>query len=65
MISHIDNPQPMNEMLKEIYEKLEVHPYWSVRNYEIKSVNTALRSFLQKDTNIKNENFQRVQDYIE
>ncbi len=65
MILHIYDPQPMNGMLKEIYEKLEAHPYWNVRNYEIKSVNTALRNFLKKDTNIQNENFQNIQDYIE
>lgn len=65
MILHIDDPQPMNGILKELYEKLELHPYWNVRNYEIKSVNTALRNFLQKDVNVQNENFQNLQDYIQ
>lgn len=64
MILHIDEPRPMNGMLKEIYDKLELHSYWNVRNYEIKSVNTALGNFLQKRVNVQNENFQNLQDYI-
>lgn len=65
MILHIDSPQPMNGMLKELYEKLELHPDWKVRSYEIKGVNTALGNFLQKAINVQNENFQNLQDYIE
>ena len=64
MILHINDPQPMNGMLKEIYEKLELHPYWNVRNYEVKAVNTAIGSFLRKDINVQNENFQNLHDYI-
>lgn len=64
MILHIKVPQPMNGMLKELYEKLESHPHWNVRNYEIKAVNTAIGSFLQKEINVQNENFQNLQDYI-
>ena len=64
MILHINDPQPMNGMLKELYEKLELHPYWNVRNYEVKAVNTAIGSFLRKDINVQNENFQNLHDYI-
>lgn len=64
MILHINDPQPMNGMLKEIYEKLELHPYWNVRNYEVKAVNTAIGSFFRKDINVQNENFQNLHDYI-
>lgn len=64
MILHINDPQPMNGMLKELYEKLELHPYWNVRNCEVKAVNTAIGSFLRKDINVQNENFQNLQDYI-
>lgn len=64
MILHIKDPQPMNGMLKELYEKLESHPYWNVRNYEIKAVNTAIGNFLRKEINVQNENFQNLQDYI-
>ena len=53
MILHINDPQPMNGMLKELYEKLELHPYWN-----------AIGSFLRKDIDIQNENFQNLQDYI-
>ena len=34
------------------------------RNYEVKAVNTAIGSFLRKDINVQNENFQNLQDYI-
>ena len=64
MILHINDPQPMKGMLKETYEKLELHPYWNVRNYEVKAVNTAIGSFLRKDINVQNENFQNLHDYI-
>ena len=53
-----------SDNLKEIYEKLELHPYWNVRNYEVKAVNTAIGSFLRKDINVQNENFQNLHDYI-
>lgn len=36
----------------------------NVRNYEVKVVNTAIGSFLRKDINVQNENFQNLQDYI-
>lgn len=48
----------------DVYEALELHPYWNVRNYEVKAVNTAIGSFLRKDINVQNENFQNLHDYI-
>lgn len=65
MILHINDPQPMNGMLKQLYEKLEAHPYWNVRSHEIKAVNTALKNFLWKEINVRKENFQNLQDYIQ
>ena len=35
-----------------------------MRNYEVKAVNTAIGSFLRKDINVQNENFQNLHDYI-
>lgn len=64
MILHIDNPKPMYGALKDVYEKMELHPYWKVLGKEIKSVNTSLKNYL-KESNDNKENFQNLQEYIQ
>lgn len=64
MILHVKEPYPMNGILKEFYEELESNPDGKVEVYKIKSINTALGRFLQSSTNMKNENFLNLQDYI-
>ena len=64
MILHIDEPKPLDGMLSKLYIKLEEHPYWKIRESEIKAVNTAIGNFLKRDINTENENFQNLKDYI-
>ncbi len=64
MILHIDKPKPMGGAMKSIFEKMSLHPNWEVRASEIKSINTALGSYLKKDVNVQNEHFSNLQEYI-
>lgn len=65
MVYHINNPQPMGGMLNEIYEKYDTNPSWKIKAFEVKSINTALKNFLKKNINTRNENFQTLQEYID
>lgn len=64
MFLHMDSPKPMNGMFKNLYEKLEKDPSSQVKAFEIKSVNTALKNFFEKKTNVNKEAFHNLQDYI-
>lgn len=64
MILHIDKPKPMGGAMKSIFENMSLHPKWKVRASEIKSINTALGSYLKKDVNVRNEHFSNLQEYI-
>jgi hypothetical protein len=64
MILHIDEPQPMGRALKSIYISLESNPQRDVKPSEVKSINTAIGTYLRKPINTKNENFQNLQEYI-
>lgn len=65
MVLHIDSPKPMNGMLKNLYEKLEKQPNLPVKEFEIKSVNTALKHFFEQKTNVNQDGFHSLHDYIE
>lgn len=64
MILHIKDPKPMVSPFRDIYRKLENHPYYDVFASDIKSINTAIGNFLKKDINTKNENFENLQQFI-
>ncbi len=64
MILHTDDPKPMNGPFKAIYEKLYSNPSHGVESWQIKSVNTATKKYLESRFNKKRENFQNLQDYI-
>lgn len=64
MILHVNNPSPMKDPFKSIYEKFETHPRYAVFAKDIKSINTAISNFLQSTTNTENENFENLQQYI-
>lgn len=65
MILHVSEPEPMSGAFKNIYDKLEQHPAYDVFASDIKSVNTAISSYLKSATNRKYENFSNLQQYIE
>lgn len=65
MILHIDNPKPLNGGLKEIYSTLDSNHTLEVEPYQIKSVNTALKNFLDKKINTDNDNFKNLNDYLD
>lgn len=64
MILHVNEPRPMGEPFKGIYDKLEACPRYEVFESDIKSVNSAISHFLNGSTNKRNENFLSLQDYI-
>ena len=64
MILHVEDPGPMRNPFKSIYDTLDTHPGYSVFESEIKKVNTAILHFLNGPTNKKNENFKNLQEYI-
>ena len=65
MILHVPEPEPMDGAFKNIYDKLEQHPTYDVFPSYIKSVNTAISSYLKSSTNKKYENFSNLQQYIQ
>lgn len=65
MILHITEPEPMSGAFKNIFDKLEQHPNYSVFASDIKSVNTAISPYLNSATNKKYEKFSNLQQYIE
>lgn len=64
MILHINEPEPMGEPFRGIYDKLEKNPRYNVFESDIKSINTAILHFFNKPVNTKNENFTNLQQYI-
>ena len=50
MLLGVPNPKPMTGWFRELYEKLSKNPNLDVYESEIKSVNTALRKHLMKET---------------
>lgn len=65
MILHIDEPKPMSNPFKSIYDKLMSNPGYHVFESDIKSINTAIKHFLESSINKKNENFTSLQQYID
>ncbi len=65
MLLHVSEPEPMDGAFKNIYNKLEQHPSYDVFPSYIKSVNTAIFSYLKSATNKENENFSNLQQYIQ
>lgn len=64
IILHIIEPRPMDKAFKDIYDKLESNKGWKVYASEIKSINTAISSYINSKRNIDNENFRNLNDYI-
>ncbi len=64
MILHINEPEPMREPFRGIYDKLEKNPRYNVFESDIKSINTAILHFFNKPVNTQNENFTNLQQYI-
>lgn len=64
MILHVDEPKPMSDPFKRIYDKLYSHPNYDVFVDDIKRVNSATHNFLNKNINTRNENFRNLQGYI-
>lgn len=64
MIMHVNEPEPMREPFRSIYNKLEQNPNYDVWESDIKSINTAVSNFLNRPTNKMNENFASLQQYI-
>ena len=64
MILHINEPEPMRAPFRDIYDKLEKNPRYSVFEQDIKSINTAILHFFKKPVNTTNENFTNLQQYI-
>ena len=64
MILHIDDPRPMGRALKSIYISLESNQQRDVKAFEVKSINTAIGTYLKKPINTQNENFQNLQEYF-
>ena len=64
MTLHVNEPQPMRDPFKSIYNKLERNPLDDVLEKDIKSINTAISNFLNKPINNMNENFANLQEYI-
>ena len=54
----------MREPFRGIYNKLEEHPRYDVWESDVKSINTAISHFLNKQANKTNENFADLQQYI-
>ena len=64
MILHIEEPTPMRDPFKTIYDNLYSNPSKEVCVKDVKSINTATSNFLAKKINTSNENFSNLQDYI-
>ena len=64
MISHVDEPRPMREPFKGIYERLDNNPGYTVFEVDIKRVNSAIRTYLETPKNMDNERFETLHDYI-
>ena len=64
ILLHIIEPRPMDKVFKEIYNKLESNKGWGVYASEIKSINTAISSYINSKRNKENENFSNINDYI-
>lgn len=64
MILHVDEPAPIHDPFKSIYNKLEANPRKEVDCSDVKSVNTAITSFLRNSINMNHENFAGLQEYI-
>lgn len=64
IILHSIEPRPMDKAFKEIYDKLESNKGWKVYASEIKSINTAISSYINSKRNKENENFSNINDYI-
>lgn len=60
MILYVSEPEPMYGTFKEIYDKLYQNPDASVDPKDIKKVNSAIFSYLNK----KHQKFSNLQDFI-
>lgn len=65
MLLNVDEPKPMYDPFRSIYVKLEKHPGFAVFESNIKSINTAIQSYLKKDINRDYQNFENLQQYIQ
>lgn len=65
MILHVKSPSPMKDPFRLIFNKLSTHPNYNVFESDVKSINTAIKNFLHSSTNISNENFNNLQQYID
>ncbi len=64
MILHVDEPRPMTDPFKRIYDNLYIHPDYGVASSEIKCINDATKKFLDGTTNTLHENFRNLADYL-
>lgn len=64
MVLHFEKIEPMKGVFKSIYEKLERNPSDNVLESNIKSLNTAIKNYLDKPVNLNNEKFTNLNEYI-